>query len=117
MIGNRSSVDLQPDHLAIVRAVLRRHVPDRKVFAFGSRATGTAKRYSDLDLAILGDEPLPLDTMSALAEDFVESDLPFKVDVVEWARVEEAWRGTIRRDGVAVQVPKIGHPAPESPGP
>ena len=116
-MSETASVDLRPDHLAIVRAVLRRHVPDRKAFAFGSRATGAAKRHSNLDLAILGDEPLPLDTMSALAEDFVESDLPFKVDVVEWARVEETWRGTIRRDRVAVQVPKSGHPAPESPGP
>ena len=42
----------------MVDGLLRQHVPDRKVLAFGSRATWTAKDYSDLDLAILGDEPL-----------------------------------------------------------
>ena len=98
------SVDLPPDHWAIVRGILRRHVPDRKVLAFGSRATWTAKDYSDLDLAIMGDEPLSLNATSALAEAFGESDLPFKVDLVDWMRIDEAFRDIIRRDGVAVQV-------------
>ena len=80
-------VDLRPDHLAIVRDALRRHVPDREVLAFGSRATWTAKDYSDLDLAVMGEEPLSLRTVSALDEALGDSDLPFKVDVVDWARL------------------------------
>ena len=102
-------IDLRPDHWAIVRGVLRRHVPDRKVLAFGSRATWTAKDYSDLDLAIVGDEPLSLETTSALAAGFGESDLPFKVDLVDWATTDEGFRDIIRRDGVAMQVPDSGH--------
>lgn len=98
-------LDLRPDHLALVRDIMRDHVPDRKVLAFGSRATWIAKDYSDLDLAILGDEPLSLDEKSALAEDFVESDLPFKVDIVDWTKINETFREIIRRDGVVVQVP------------
>ena len=98
-------VDLRPDHWAIVCSILRQHVPDRKVLAFGSRATWAAKDYSDLDLAIMGDEPLSPDATSALAEGFGESDLPFKVDVVDWARIDEVFRDIIRREGVAVQVP------------
>ena len=97
-------IDLRPDHWAIVCDILRRHIPDRKVLVFGSRATWTAKDYSDLDLAILGDAPLPLDTISALAETFGESDLPFKVDLVDWARVDEAFREVIRRAGVDMKV-------------
>ena len=97
-------IDLRPDHWAIVRGVLRQHVPDRKVVAFGSRATWSAKDYSDLDLAIMGDEPLSLDVISALAERLGESDLPFKVDLVDWARIDERFRDIIRRDGVEVPV-------------
>ena len=96
-------VDLRPDHWAIVRDALRRHVPDREVLAFGSRATWTAKDYSDLDLAIMGEEPLSLRAASALNEALVESDLPFRVDIVDWARVDDGFRAIIRRDGVAVQ--------------
>lgn len=96
------NLDLRPDHWNIVRDILRRHVPDRKVLAFGSRATWTAKDYSDLDLAVLGDEPLPLDVASALAEDFVESDLPFKVDVVDWASTSESFRKVIKKKCVVL---------------
>ena len=99
-------VDLRPDHWAIVCSILRQHVPDREVLAFGSRATWTAKDYSDLDLAIMGDEPLSPDATSALAERFGGSDLPFKVDLVDWARIDDGFRGIIRRHGVAVQTPK-----------
>ena len=96
------SLDLRPDHWDIVRDILHRHVPARKVLAFGSRATWTAKDYSDLDLAVLGDEPLPLDVTSALVESFVESDLPFKVDVVDWASASESFRRVIEKDYVVL---------------
>ncbi|MDE2686212.1 MAG: nucleotidyltransferase domain-containing protein [Gammaproteobacteria bacterium] len=95
-------LDLRPDHWAVVRKILLKHVPGREVVAFGSRATGGAKKYSDLDLAILGDEPLPLDTIACISEGFGESDLPFKVDVVDWARADEAFRAIIRRDALEV---------------
>ena len=98
-------LELRPDHLSIIWNVLRNHLPDRNVVAFGSRATWTAKEYSDLNLAILGDEPLALDTTSALAERFSESDLPFKVDLVDWARTDETFRDVIRCSGVYVHVP------------
>ena len=103
------SVDLRPDHWAIVRSALRRHVPDREVLAFGSRATWTAKDYSDLDLAVMGEEPLSLRTASALDEALGDSDLPFKVDVVDWARIDDGFRRIIRRHGVAVHAPSGGH--------
>ena len=96
-------VDLRPDHWAIVRNALRRYVPDREVLVFGSRATGNAKEYSDLDLAIMGEEPLSLRVVSALDEALGESDLPFKVDIVEWARIDEGFRRIIRGHGVVVQ--------------
>jgi hypothetical protein len=44
-----------------------------------------------LDLAIITDRPLTPDVRSALAEDFSESDLPWKVDVVDWATTSEAF--------------------------
>ena len=95
-------LEIRSDHWFIVLDVLQRHVPDRKVLAFGSRATWTSKEYSDLDLVVLGDKPLSLDRTSALKEGFVESDLPFKVDLVDWALIDESFREIILRDGVAV---------------
>ncbi|NUN16712.1 MAG: nucleotidyltransferase domain-containing protein [Myxococcales bacterium] len=95
-------LDMLPEHWTIVRDILRRHVPHCTVWAFGSRATGTAKPYSDLDLAVLAAEPLPLDVSAALAEAFSESDLPWKVDVVEWVNTAEPFRSIIAREHVVV---------------
>jgi type I restriction enzyme S subunit len=98
-------VDMRPDQWDIVCAILRKHVPDREVWAFGSRARRTAKRYSDLDLAIISDTPLPLRTEAAMAEDFSDSDLPWRVDIVDWATTSPAFRAIIEADRVVLQRP------------
>lgn len=94
---------VHPGELAIILDILARHIPDREIWAFGSRVTGNAKPYSDLDLAVMGDTPLPLATAAALAEAFSESVLPFKVDVVDWATASERFREIIARDKVVVR--------------
>lgn len=96
-------IDIRPDHWAIVRDILQKHVPQYDVWAFGSRAKGTAKRYSDLDLTVITEEPLSLKVSAALADDFSASDLPWKVDVVDWAATEVAFRKIMERDRVVVQ--------------
>jgi len=96
-------IDIRPDHWEIVRAILHTHVPQYEVWAFGSRATWQAKPYSDLDLAILTDEPLPLALSAALADAFSESDLPWRVDVLDWATTSPSFRAIVQRDKVVVQ--------------
>ena len=103
-------LDLRPEHWAMVRDILATQIPDREVLAFGSRARGQAKPYSDLDLAVLGDDPLGLHKVAELKEAFEESDLPFKVDVVEWAQTDARFRDVIRRDAVRVQAASASTP-------
>lgn len=97
------SLDIRPDHLHIVRDILQTHAPDREVWAFGSRAKWTARETSDLDLCVQGDEPLSFESMGLLRAAFEESDLPYKVDLVDWATTSDAFRKIIERDKVAVQ--------------
>jgi predicted nucleotidyltransferase len=96
-------IDIAPRDLDIVRHILRKHVPDCEVWAFGSRTQQTAKTYSDLDLAIITDTPLPLEVRGALAEAFSESELSFRVDVLDWAITDEAFRRVVEKDKVVVQ--------------
>jgi len=97
------NIDIRPDHWGIVRSIVQKHVPQYAVWAFGSRAKWTAKEYSDLDLAIITDNPLSLDVSASLSDDFGESDLPWKVDVVDWATTSESFREIIEQDKVVVQ--------------
>ena len=96
-------LDIRPDLLVLVQQILQRHVPDREVWAFGSRVKGTARPSSDLDLVVLGDEPLPLSVYAALLDDFEQSDLPWRVDVVDWATTAAPFRRIIEQEWVGVQ--------------
>ena len=96
-------VDIRSDHLAIVLDILARHVPEAEVWVFGSRAKWLARDTSDLDLCIRAAAPIGFAHMGALREAFEESNLPYKVDVVDWATTAESFRKIIERDKVVVQ--------------
>ncbi|MDE3071704.1 MAG: nucleotidyltransferase domain-containing protein [Pseudomonadota bacterium] len=103
------TLDLSPTQLRIVREILARHADGLTVWAFGSRARGCAKPYSDLDLALITDRPMDLARQTALADAFEQSDLPCRVDLVDWATTGEAFRRIIERDHVVVQPGKPEH--------
>ena len=96
-------IDLNPSYLAVVERILAEHVPECEVRAFGSRASWTAKDYSDLDLAIAGDGPLDWRTLALLKEAFEESDLPMRVDVLDWHDIAESFQHVIERNYVVLQ--------------
>jgi predicted nucleotidyltransferase len=96
-------IDLPADHRRLVLNILRAHLPPgTNVWVFGSRATGLARRYSDLDLAIDAGRPLTLDETARLAEAFSDSDLPYRVDLVDWHDIDNPWRQTIVAERVAL---------------
>ena len=101
-----SRIDLHPTYLRIVQEIFRRRLPGQEVWAFGSRTNGTAKPYSDLDLAVMTSLPMDLSVLASLSDDFSESDLPFKVDVVDWATTGEAFRAIISRDKLVMVRPQ-----------
>ena len=88
-----SRVNIQPKHLALVRAILRQHLPQgAKVWAFGSRARGDNREASDLDLAVDLGRALTLSELAALSAAFEESALPYKVDLVDMRQISAAFR-------------------------
>jgi uncharacterized protein len=88
-------IDLAPDQLEKVRSILHRYVPRSEVRVFGSRVNRTARHYSDLDLAVVGPGRLSADTLRHLQEAFEESDLPFRVDVLDWHAISPAFQKVI----------------------
>jgi predicted nucleotidyltransferase len=102
-VNDRLHVDLHPKHRRLVREVLRGNLPPgARAWVFGSRVTGCARRYSDLDLAIDAGRRLTLDELGILGEAFGESDLPFKVDVVDWHAVSDRFRARVDAERVAL---------------
>ena len=102
-MNHPSHIDLPPDHKSVVLHILGENLPkNAKVWVFGSRATGRARRYSDLDLAIDAGRRLTLDDLAGLTEAFGDSDLPYQVDIVDWHGIDDRWRQMIAADRVAL---------------
>ena len=98
-----AQLGLQRHHLAIVRSILQELVPDRPVWAFGSRTFGRARRYSDLDLAVGGPAQLAVGLRLDLMDAFDRSMLPIEVDVVDLNDVDDSFRSRIRPDFIEIQ--------------
>ena len=90
-------MDLSPQSVDIVKKILQEWVPGCEVRVFGSRVNGTAKKYSDLDLVIVGKEKIPTRKMNALREAFEDSDLPIRVDVLDWHAISADFRAVIEK--------------------
>lgn len=98
-----SRIMLTSLELKEVQNILREQVPEYEVWAFGSRVRGDARKYSDLDLAVLTEAPLSLSRMADLRAAFDESGLVFKVDVVDWATTSDSFRKIIESQRIVLQ--------------
>ena len=74
----------------VTRAVLSRYPV--KVYLFGSWATGTPSRHSDIDLGIDPAAPLPPGMFAELREQFEESRIPYRVEVVDLSAADPMFR-------------------------
>jgi predicted nucleotidyltransferase len=74
-----SAIGLLPSEIESLRSVFARHPEIAEVVLFGSRAKGTHRPESDIDLAVRGidDER----EVEALADELDELPLPFLFDV------------------------------------
>ncbi len=96
-----TELQLDPKYKIVIQQILSRcPVP---VYAFGSRAKNNAKTFSDLDLCLFGAESLA--TVRKLQDEFTESDLPFKVDVVVWSELSESFQEQIKNDLFLIHQP------------
>lgn len=96
-------IDLAPHHLETVRRILAENVPNCEVRAFGSRAKWEGWEYSDLDLAVVRGDEQDWRTIPRLKAAFEESDLPIRIDVLDWHVLAEDFRKIIESDYVVVQ--------------
>ena len=94
-----SGVELRPSDRDTVAAILRTDLPaNAQVWVFGSRAKDRARRGSDLDLLVEAGRPLTTSESAELNYAFEESDLPWRVDVVDWRPIQADFRARINKD-------------------
>ena len=92
---------LPPAELDILRAVFARHPEITAVKLFGSRAKGTQRPESDVDLALWGE----VDALAAeaIAAELDDLPLPYRYDVQAFASIKlQSLREHIERVGITI---------------
>lgn len=97
-----TDVALTPEQKALVSEIIHRALPAAQVLVFGSRATGKARPYSDLDLLFLQPPRLAWNIRCELEDAFESSALPFRVDLVDVETVSPQMLKRIRSETVAL---------------
>ena len=95
---------LPAKHRRALEALLREHLPDVEVWAYGSRVNGRGHDGSDLDLALRGPglKEIPIRRLEDLEEALRESRIPFLVEARDWAHLPERFHREIERDHVVL---------------
>lgn len=96
------TIHLEPRHLRMVADILSRY--PYTFYVFGSRAKGTHKRLSDLDLCYF--DHIPDLVIGDLEELFEESNLPFTVDLVRWQDCQPNFQKLIEKDLIKLEYPE-----------
>ena len=95
---------LQPKHRRVLEALLREHLPDVEVWAYGSRVSEKSHDGSDLDLVLRGPSlnEIPIGQLGDFEGALRESTVPFLVEARDWARLPERFHREIERNHVVL---------------
>jgi len=92
VVAKPLAIDLTPDELQQIKAIIGKHLFGKKIWAYGSRVKGRSGCFSDLDLVVFA---ASVDEVEEAREVFVESDLPFSVDLLSWESLPEDFQRNI----------------------
>ncbi|MER2493237.1 nucleotidyltransferase family protein [Catenovulum sediminis] len=87
----------------IIEQIIKQSLPDNvQVYVFGSRTKNQNRQYSDLDIVLKCDKKVSPELLINLKEEFMESDLPFRVDITDWHRLSESFKPCIEKDLIQI---------------
>ena len=95
---------LKSRHWITLEDLLRKHLPNVEVWAYGSRVNGRSHEGSDLDLVLRGPnlKKLPAGQLADFEDAVRESTLPFLIEARDWARLPESFHQKIEREHVVL---------------
>jgi uncharacterized protein len=101
-MGTVATTSLIDTSLAEVRRIVLSGLGSLKasVYLFGSRAVGTGRENSDIDVAVLPLEPLAPGTLAGIREALEESHVPWRVDLVDLSTATPELRASVENEGI-----------------
>ncbi|MCX7120510.1 MAG: nucleotidyltransferase domain-containing protein [Gammaproteobacteria bacterium] len=97
-------INLEKKSLHLLNSILKKFIPHCSVWLFGSRTTDNIKPHSDIDLAIITQTPLDINIMTELTIALSDSDLPYKVDLIDWSSIDADFKKIIQKKHEIIQL-------------
>lgn len=94
-------IDLDEKYINFLKKIISCYLDDYKLYMFGSRVNGNARKYSDIDIAIKSNK-LTSSIKSQIELDFENSTLPYEVDVVDLNTISDDFKNLIKNTLVEI---------------
>ncbi len=93
---NKLDAKIQNKIIAVISAL----IPQAKIYLFGSRARGTNSPRADIDIALDAGHELEQRDVYEITCMFKESNIMYKIDVVDLYQVSDLMRSEILKDKI-----------------
>jgi len=82
--------------IAIILAI----IPTTKIYLFGSRARGTYRQWSDIDLALDSGTKLETSDIGEITNLLQASSIPYRVEILDIHYASESMKAAIEKDKI-----------------
>ena len=93
-------MDIEEKYKNKIINVLSALFPNAKIYLFGSRARKTNREFSDIDIALDAGRPLENVDVGEARDMLAESNIPYKIDVLDLHSVPEEMRAIIIKEKI-----------------
>jgi len=87
-------IDVEQRHYKIIKEILAKFLPYKKVLAYGSRVKWNSSETSDLDLAVFNATQKEI---YEAKEAFDESNIPFIIQILNWETIQQDFKENIEQ--------------------
>ena len=87
-------IDLEEKYIVFIKNIILKYLPESRIYIFGSRATGHARKYSDVDVAV-EDISMTDKIQMQIEIELENSTLPYEVDVIDLNNISELFKSQI----------------------
>lgn len=93
-----SNLNLDNRYIEFIKDTINNVLDDVEIYIFGSRTQGKSLEYSDIDIALKGENQIEFDKILNLRAAFSNSTFPYKVDIIDLNNIDEKFYNIIKDD-------------------
>jgi len=79
-------------------SIIRKHIPECKIYLFGSRAKKRSHEGSDIDIAIEAKDKIGRRIIYKIKNEIEETNIPFFVDIIDLKSADKEFKESIYKD-------------------